>query len=73
MPEAIVVAIIAVVGNILVTYLTNKKTISLLEYRIKCLEDKVNIHNNLIDRMYHAETDIALLQNDIDEMKKGQG
>lgn len=40
---------------------------------MKQLEEKVSIHNNLIDRMYSAEKHISLLQNDVDDLKKGQG
>lgn len=70
MTEAIIVAIIALIGNIAVSWFAHRRSTALLEYRLQQLEDKVQVHNNLIDRMYHAETDIALLQNDMDEMKK---
>lgn len=31
------------------------KTISLIEYRLKELEQKVNKHNNLVERVYNLE------------------
>ena len=70
MTEAIIVAVIALVGNIVVSWFAHRRSTALLEYRLQQLEDKVNVHNNLIDRMYHVETDVALLQNDIADMKK---
>ena len=45
-------------GGILVS---NKLT----TYRIEQLEKKVEKHNNLVERMYHAEEEIALNRNDI--------
>lgn len=32
------------------------KSIALIEYRLKELEDKVDKHNNLVERMYVVET-----------------
>ena len=40
----------------------NKVTRALLEYRLTELEKKVDRHNNLVDRMYHAEENIAVIQ-----------
>ena len=40
----------------------NKVTRALLEYRLTELEKKVDKHNNLVDRMYQAEENIAVIQ-----------
>lgn len=55
------------IPNVIATFVTNKKTTALLEYRLNELEKKVNTHNNLIDRMYKVETRVTLLE---DEIKK---
>lgn len=40
----------------------NKVTRALFEYRLAQLEKKMDKHNNLIDRMYQAEENIAVIQ-----------
>lgn len=58
----------AVISALVAVYTANKqndKTIALVEYRLKELEDKVDKHNNVIERLYIAEGKIDLL------MKRG--
>lgn len=58
----------AILSAIVAVYTANKqhdKTIALVEYRLKELEDKVDKHNNVIERLYIAEGKIDLL------MKRG--
>lgn len=58
----------AVLSAVVAVYTANKqhdKTVALIEYRLKELEDKVDKHNNVIERLYVAEGKIDLL------MKKG--
>lgn len=58
----------AVLSAVVAVYTANKqhdKTIALVEYRLKELEDKVDKHNNVIERLYIAEGKIDLL------MRKG--
>ena len=38
-----------------------------MEYRLKQLEDKVSAHNNLIDRIYQVEKDVAIVKEEIEE------
>ena len=38
---------------------------ALIEYRLKALEEKVNIHNSVIDRTYKVEKDIAVIKEDL--------
>lgn len=40
----------------------NDKTITMIEYRLKQLEDKVDAHNHLNDRLIKLETEMELLQ-----------
>ena len=67
--EAIVIALITVIGNVIVSYLTYRKGLALIEYRLGQLEDKVNKHNNLVDRMYEAEKKIAIIEDDVQNIK----
>lgn len=58
MEPAIWVCIITVVGNLIVSFLTNNKTQTLLTYRIDELTKKVERHNNTIERTYKLESDV---------------
>ena len=55
MTDAIIVAIITGAFSFLGVYFSNRKSAALVEYRLKQLEDKVQAHNNLVERMYAAE------------------
>lgn len=74
--EIIITAIIGglatAVPATLATILSNRKSTSLMTYRIDQLESKVNKHNNLIERMFNCEKDIALLKEEVKEMKGGK-
>ena len=68
--ETIIVAVIGLIGTLASVYFVNKKTTSLILYRVDQLEEKVNKHNNLIDRMYKAESDIKLIQEELEQLEK---
>lgn len=68
--ETIIVAVIGLIGTLASVYFVNKKTTALILYRVDQLEQKVNKHNNLIDRMYKAETNIELIQEEIENLEK---
>lgn len=69
MTEGIIIALItgglAVVSNMIIVVVNNSKTL----YRIEVLEKKVEKHNNFIERMYVAETEITEIKEDIKELK----
>ena len=68
MSGEIVVALLSLVGTFIGTIggiLTSQK---LINYRISSLEQKVDKHNTLIDRMYKVENRVTLLE---DNMKGG--
>lgn len=62
MMEAIIVAVLSLIGTLAGAYLSNRKTTALIDYRLKQLEDKVNKHNQVIERTYQLEQDVSLLQ-----------
>ena len=68
--ETIIVAVIGLIGTLASVYFVNKKTTALILYRVDQLEQKVNKHNNLIDRMYKAESNIELSQEEIEQIEK---
>ena len=70
MSERIIIAIIGVLGTFAGSYFTNRKTMALIIYRLEQLEKKVGKHNNLIDRMYKAETNIEVIQEEVKNLQK---
>ena len=68
--ETVIVAVIGLIGTLASVYFVNKKTTALILYRVDQLEQKVNKHNNLIDRMYKAETNIEIIQEEIEQLEK---
>lgn len=77
MKSEIIVAIISglcvAIPSIVATISANKKNNDLVLYRINELDNKVHEHNQLIDRMYKAESNITLLVDDIKEIKRKVG
>lgn len=69
MTEAVIVAILALVGNVLVSWISNQKTTALITYRIDQLETKVNKHNQVIERTYELEKHMAIVENKIEEIE----
>ena len=76
---AIVVAVLACAGTASGSLYGIKKSTSLIEYRLKMLEDKVGKHNGVIDRTYKLE-ECAKLQDEknkvinhrIDDLEAGK-
>lgn len=68
--ETIIVAIITLVGTICSGVLSAVISNNLIKYRVEQLEKKVDKHNNLIDRMYKAESNIKLIQEEIEQLEK---
>lgn len=62
MGESILVALITAAGALIGTYIANRKAAALMEYRLEQLEKKVDKHNNLVERMYHVEERVTVLE-----------
>lgn len=54
-PTEIIVALIALCGSLCGSWLANRKTLSLMLYRLEQLEKKVDKHNGVIERTYKLE------------------
>ena len=57
----IIVALISLAGIIITSIISN----SLIKWRLSALEEKVDKHNNLIERMYVVETELKDLKENI--------
>ncbi len=66
MRSEVVVALLSLVGTFIGTIGGILASNKLTSYRLQKLEEKVDKHNNLIDRMYKIESRVTLLE---DEMK----
>ena len=61
----IVVAGVTVIGNIVISLVSNRKSMALIEYRLQQLEKKVDLHNTVIDRTYELEKQVAVIKEDL--------
>ena len=66
MTETIVVALLSLVGTLVGSYFSNKKTTALVVYRIERLENQVNKHNQVIERTYKLEEHEAVTDEKIE-------
>lgn len=55
MSEAVIVAILSLIGTLSGSYFAQKKTTALIAYRLEQLEKKVQLHNNAVERLYEVE------------------
>ena len=67
--NTIIVALITLVGTIGSGVLSAVISNNLIKYRVEQLEKKVDKHNNLIDRMYKAESNIKLIQEEAENLE----
>ena len=73
MTETIIVAIIGFIGTIAGSGIGVIASAKLTNYRLEELEKKVNLHNNVIDRVYKLEKKEAVLEQHIDDLNCGEG
>ena len=62
MTETIIVAALSLAGTLLGAYLANRKSAALLDYRLGQLEEKVDRHNQVIERTYALEDRANILE-----------
>lgn len=63
--SAIIVGVLALAGTLMGSIITNNKTQALVIYRLQQLEEKVNKHNNLVERMYKMEERQMVMEEQI--------
>ena len=61
MTEAIIVAVITGVLSLVGTWLSNRKSATLIAYRLSELEKRVEKHNQIVERTYKLEETAQLL------------
>lgn len=65
MADAVIVALLSLAGTLIGSYLSSRKSAALLAYRLEQLEQKVQAHNNLIDRTYRLEDRVNVQEEQI--------
>ncbi len=70
MTEAIVVALLGFAGTLLGSLFGVLAAQKLTQYRLSQLEEKVNKHNNLIERTFKLEGRMDEAEHDIKDLKK---
>lgn len=65
----IAAAAITAVCALLGTYLSNRRSTALMEYRLKQLETKVDKHNSVIERTYKLEGQMSEVQHELQGLK----
>lgn len=69
MSSEIIVAILGLVGTLFGSFLGVLASQKLTQFRLVKLEEKVNQHNNLIERTYILEGQVAACIHDIKDLK----
>lgn len=78
--DAIIVAVLSLIGTLAGSYFSNRKGQILIAYRLEQLESKVNKHNQVIERTYKLEELTAIHEENlkvanhrIDDLEKLKG
>ena len=53
--ESIIVGVLALIGTLVGSWLSNNKMTALISYRLEQLENKVEKHNQVIERTFKLE------------------
>ena len=69
MSETILVALLGFAGTLLGSLFGVLTAQKLIQYRLSQLEDKVNKHNNLIERTFRLEGQMEECQHEIRDLK----
>ncbi len=67
--ETIIVALITAGFAFLGVYISNRKQAALVAYRLEKLEEKVDKHNSVVERMYRLEEQVKNLQAEVKDLK----
>lgn len=62
---AVISGLCVAVPSLIATMSSNKKTTSLMMYRIEQLEKKQDKHNSIIERTFKLEEDVKLIKEEV--------
>ena len=69
--ETLLAAAITAGFAFLGVYMSNRKQAALVAYRLEKLEEKVDKHNNVVERMYRLEEQVKNLQAEVSVLQHG--
>ena len=61
----IIVGLLSMIGTFVGSFITRRKAMVLIAYRIEQLEQRVSKHNSLVERMYKLEEESSVIQEQI--------
>ena len=67
--ESIIVACITGVVTLIGVILSNSKSRAVMEVKLDALTEKVEKHNQVLERTYVLEQDMAVVKHDIESLK----
>jgi hypothetical protein len=70
MNDAVIVALLGFAGTLLGSLFGVLAAQKLTQYRLSQLEEKVNKHNNLVERTFKLEGRMNEAEHDIEDLKK---
>ena len=70
MNETVLVAVLSLVGTLIGSFSGIIAANKLVNYRLQQLEQKVQAHNNLVERTYHLESEMELVHQKIKYMEE---
>ena len=68
--ESIVVALIGGVVTLVGVLFSNSRNRAVMEIKIDLLSKRVEKHNNLIERTYRLEQDVAVMKHDVKSLSE---
>ena len=71
--ESIIVACITGVVTLIGVILSNSKSRAVMEVKLDALTEKVEKHNQVPERTYRLEQDMAVARNDIEQLQRKVG
>ena len=71
--ESIIVACITGVVTLIGVILSNSKSRAVTELKLDALTEKVEKHNQLIERTYRLEEGLSVVRNDIENLQRQVG
>ncbi len=71
--ESIIVACITGFVTLIGVILSNSKSRAVMEVKLDALTEKVEKHNQVLERTYRLEQDMAVVQNDIENLTRKVG
>ena len=71
--ESIIVACITGVVTLIGVILSNPKSRDVIEVKLDALTEKVEKHNQVLERTYQLEQDMAVAKNDIEQLQRKVG